>query len=289
MIEKSMIDARRTFAAEAALHSSIGLLGACVSLDMRTALFPAAKKFRYMLRIGTVSMMSGAPSKIDLSSVIRNEKELLTFDRDANKTFDFEALAAEKFILMDFYRDTYPTVLLSDGRYITAGLQYYNYKLEGVLPVQKVIRATSLDYLDLWLEAFMRFAEEANRSSALWIISPIYQIPYQRNGWENIIPEKSSSVVVNKKNVILAHMQRIALAKIHNSCLLPIPFDDLELDPKHQFGLGPYHFVKDYFRSVRQMIEINPGSISAFDGDDAARERAVAFEIDGWRRHAARF
>ena len=178
---------------------------------------------------------------------------------------------------------------LEDGRHITAGLQYGSFKLKPHLPIRRIIEPLTAEYADLWLKAFRRFADRANASPALWIIAPIYQFPYQRAGWENVISHSPGASGVNRRNVILAHMQRIALALLRHSCMLPIPQDRVELDPAHKFGPGPYHFRRSYFTTMRDLILLNPGYLRTFDGDDAARERAVEYEMAIWRNRAATF
>ncbi|MFC4168405.1 DUF6270 domain-containing protein [Teichococcus aestuarii] len=273
---------------EASLAPSVGLLGACVSLDTCLALFPAAKKYRYFLRINTVSLMSPGGNPIDLSHIITDPKELLTFSNDANKSFDMNTLLNEDFVLIDFFRDTYSVVQLQDGRYITAGLQWWQYKLENHLPVSAIIKPTDPAYPDFWFEAFQRFADAANKTSTTWLISPIHLVTTLRDGWDDEPPAQPTGVH-NRRSVMLSHMQRIALAALRRSCILPLPTEWLQMDRDHRYGAAPYHYPSAFFQAMRDTAALNPGSIQVFMGGAAERERAILHELEAWKNRAAEF
>jgi len=84
----SMDDIRNT--------SSAGLIGACVSRDLKNALFPSLRHSKHIWRINTLSLMSEAPSRLEISVPDADKPTMMTLDRDINKSFDLQDVLNEK-------------------------------------------------------------------------------------------------------------------------------------------------------------------------------------------------
>lgn len=263
--------------------SSMGLLGACVGRDLRAVLFPWLSTSQFLWRISTVSLMSAAPSHIDLSGRIASREELMSADRDINKSFDLDAFLAERFVVLDFFRDTYGVIRLTDGRFITHGFEFDRYRLKEMLDIAEAIPREDPRYPDLWLESFQRFAGRANASQASFIIQPILQMPGLWQQDRFVVRPEWEGAALRFGNRILGHMQRIALASLRRACLLPIPYEDMELEEAHEYGLAPYHYTRRYFERSLDLVRRCPEAALALDPGDPNRARIVEAEMNEWR------
>lgn len=263
--------------------SSMGLLGACVSRDLRFVLFPKLSKGQIFWRINTISLMSKAGSRFDLAGHVQPANDFKSADRDINKTFDLGALFKEKYIVMDFYRDMYGIARLSDGRFITNGFELKNYNLSHVVGVQEKILPRDPSYPELWLESFLHFAHMANASDANIIVQPIYQVAVFRRETGLVFAPGFDIDKISRENKVLGHMQRIALAALTRSWLLPIPYEHLELDERHEFGPGPYHYKRSYFERTRDVVKRCPDLATSLNLNEAERRNLIEAEMNEWR------
>jgi hypothetical protein len=263
-----------------------GLIGACVARDMKTAIFPNTKS-KFLWRIGTLSLMSPAPSRLEITLPDAAPEVLMTLDRDINKTFELDAVLAQPYVVIDFFRDLYAALVLRDGRIITNGID-----------VQKIgVRALGLDVTDqfeahdprfpaLWLENFRRFCALANASTAQFIIVPVYQLTtfWTPQGFRLAEGWRAKQIV--SRNMILGFMQRIALALLENALLAPLAPDTQQLDPDHEFGPGPYHFTPAVFTRAVEIMEHLPEYVQTLSASPERREQIVAAEMQAWARTA---
>lgn len=263
--------------------ATMGLLGSCVAHDMRHTLFPHLHDCTYIWRVNTISLMSGAPSFLDLHSLTRGEDARDAVNLDVNKTFDLDRLLAE-FVLIDFYRDTYGVFRLADGRWITHGLEFMTHGLERSLDIAEAVSAFERRYPRLWLESFMRFAARANAGRATFLIQPVLNC-------DALLPQGTGApearANARRINHLLGHMQRIALAALHRCYLLPFPVEDLELSPDHPYGTGPVHYTRDLFEQSCALVRRCPQSALSLPPDSRFRRRLIAAEIRAWRNRLA--
>jgi hypothetical protein len=266
-----------------ASQSSMGLLGSCVARDMRSALFPYLARSQFFWRIGTISLMSTAGTPIDFQGRIAAADQLKTADRDINKTFDLQSLLQEKYILLDFYRDMYGIVRLADGRHITDGQEFRQYRLHELMTVEEKIPALDAQYPDLWLPSFLSFASQANASQARFLIQPVFQMVTAHRGNTLVVNPDWDYGKISRENRILGHMQRIALAALHRAWLLPAALEHIALDETHEYGPGPFHYKRSYFEETRELVRRCPTLAASLPAEDTCRGDMIRMEMAAWR------
>ncbi len=270
--------------AEAGNADSMGLLGSCVARDLRTVLFPNLSRSTFLWRINTVSLVAAAPSRLDLAIPEASPEERLTLDRDINKQFDLDGFFRERFILLDFFRDTYSVARLADGRWITVGLEFEKLGLGQRLDVAEVLTAHDARYPALWLSSLLRFAQRANASGAGFIIQPVIQTAMRWQDDRFVASPPEEAALFARNNQILGHMQRIALAALHRACLMPAPAEPPELDPAHEFGPGPLHASRRHYERSCELVRHSPDVAVSLPTDETTRRQVIDTEILAWQR-----
>ena len=269
---------------------TFGLIGSCVSRDLKLSTLGGADA-RYIWRVNTISLMSPAPHLIDLDlpeDVARDAR--MTLQADVNKTFDLAAILDEDIVLLDFFRDVYGIIELEDGRYITNGIEIQQFGLSSIHAVaRRQLEAHEPDYVDLWLQNFRAFAEIANRGKGNIIIFPIHQLITTEIDGKIVINPDWDLKQIAARNIILGHMQNIALAMLKNAVFAPIRTEYLALDPLHEYGAGPFHFKRQAFDICAQDMRLAPERLSRPDFSDERIEAIVAHEVALWREFNASY
>jgi hypothetical protein len=271
-------------AAEMRSAQSAGLLGACVARDMARALFTGSCKNVYFWRIGTISLMSAAPSALAIELPLEHHARL-TLERDINKTFDLPLLLRQPYVVIDFFRDMYAALRLRDGRYVTNGIDLQDVSPAALgLAVVDRIEAFEPRYQALWLEAFRRFAALANAAPARFIITPVYQLAtFLEDGRFRVEPSWNAEQIA-VRNRLLGFMQRIALTLLDRAIIAPLLPEALALDPNHEYGAGPYHYQPAVFRRAIEIMTDTPELVQRVAADPARRQAIAAAEAAAWAR-----
>jgi len=212
-----------------------------------------------------------------------DEPSLMTIDRDINKNFDLNELMSHGSIIIDFYRDTYSVVDLGGGRYVTFGYELEKIGCEALdLPVVRGIPFTDPSYPELWLSHFLKFSRRVNAAKANVFIAPVHQssvwwteTEFRRD--ETWLPRH---VIVRAK--VLGFMQRIALASLRRSVMIPMQPEDIKLDETHEYGLGPSHLSQSSYDRASLLMRKFPEIVHSISASAARRSEIIRDEMSDW-------
>jgi hypothetical protein len=237
-----------------ATATSIGLIGSCVARDFKEVACGPDVHASYLWRSGTVSMATPpAPPAISIDQLGLSAPSLKTIENDLLKQTLTGGILKNDFVFMDFFRDTYDLVALESGTYVTFGKEVSDEQMKHLFPNSKLKSVYDADYPDLWFSCMMRVADIINDSDAIVVIVPCiasYGI-FANNRFEAL---EIDSFDAYYKHAMLEFMEMIAARMLKKSILLKALHAGVSCDPKHVFGVGPFHHHAVLYR---RMLKIN--------------------------------
>ncbi|MGX5734068.1 DUF6270 domain-containing protein [Bosea thiooxidans] len=271
-----------------ALQKSFGAVGACVTRDLGKILFPNAKRDS-LWRLNTISLIDAKSSEFDHYKYVKNEKEALFIAQNLKKTYDLvEFFGKHKYVIVDFFRDIYDVIYLSDGSIITKELRLTMNNLLPLLNVKDVIGAYAKSYPDIWFDAAKKLASTINNSDCIVIICPIYCVSGIRYEEKFDNTKNWDAFYVRVCNIILNRMQSVFYHLVGKSFILPQVPQFAECDVDHEYGPGIMHYRKQYFHAMIREFSVNiAGGFYEYKPTGARADAAINKLMDTWRWEAS--
>ncbi|GAA4246860.1 hypothetical protein GCM10022293_00110 [Azospirillum formosense] len=201
----------------------------------------------------TVSLMAPPPpEQYNFSDIGLSENEIMTVVNDFNKPFDIEELISwSDFVIIDFMRDVYDGLELSNGGFATAGLEWETYNLmKERVPVARRVSFYSVEMVERWLEAALRLTKQLNAQHKPCLIIENQLAHFGFDGDQIRIIHPNNQWDLKLKGYLMRQYAHIMADLLDNAVLLSAPSYAVYSTNKNEYGLGEGHMSDVYFNGL---------------------------------------
>lgn len=234
--------------------------GSCVSRDTLEYMPKPVTIVKYIARQSLISNGNqAAPSAATVPTLDSSfQRRVTDDDRLGNAVMSIASLAGETdLLLIDFTDERGGVYHLGGGTFMTRSVERVAHGADTAFSDR--IAFGTPEHLVLWTGAFQRLVATL-RASGLLSRTIALALPWARETVMGDPTPESFGMSADQANRLFRPYYRL-LRRSPIRVIRPVPWRRLMADPEHRWGLAPFHYTQDVYRSVSGKLEAHLHSL----------------------------
>lgn len=174
------------------------------------------------------------------------QRRMVEFDMRKNVLATIDSTPFDV-LMTDLIDDRFALLEFKPGRFATASNEFVN--ALGESPRGRRVVNTSAEFHALWTEGFVRLVRLLETKQQLHKLR-VNRVFWSEHDTEGKPLPRFDAKVVSAANAALADRYRQMETLIPSTAFYEYPDACFAADPKHRWGLSPYHYVPDLYRAT---------------------------------------
>lgn len=252
-------DPDRTGSLDPGLPLPLLIYGGCITRDCFTAmerLFPGACTLSAQIARQTFASMPGPPVALEpFARTLTSPFQQRMLLHDARKTAPGLLLAHEGPCLMDFMAMRFDLMILGPSRLTLSGeLKHSGFPLQPGLSFRRV-KALSHRFFRHWRRGFSYFTGLCDRQGPRrFLLLRAYCAETAAAGWADAYAADFPAAQIRRFNACLDRAYRQAARRTDLFHVIDPPRDLMIADGANRWGLGPFHYIPQFYDHMARSI-----------------------------------